>query len=98
LKKTKEKEHYLKEIYKLVELDEKVSVSQLSLKLGVSKSSVSNMLKKLVSMGLVSTGPYKPILLTKKGNNLSKKLLLNTGLLNLFLLMLWVSGQTKFMR
>jgi DtxR family Mn-dependent transcriptional regulator len=98
LKKTKEKEHYLKEIYKLVELDEKVSVSQLSLKLGVSKSSVSNMLKKLVSMGLVSTGPYKPILLTKKGNNLSKKLLLNTGLLNLFLLMLWASGQTKFTR
>ena len=49
--KTKEKEHYLKEIYKLVESDEKVSVSQLSLKLGVSKSSVSNMLKKLVCMG-----------------------------------------------
>ena len=45
MKKTKEKEHYLKEIYKLVESDEKVSVSQLSLKLGVSKSSVSNMLK-----------------------------------------------------
>ena len=50
--KTKEKEHYLKEIYKLVESDEKVSVSQLSLKLGVSKSSVSNMLKKLVVWGL----------------------------------------------
>ena len=98
MKKTKEKEHYLKEIYKLVESDEKVSVSQLSLKLGVSKSSVSNMLKKLVSMGLVSTGPYKPILLTKKGITFLRKLLLNTDLLNLFLLMLWASVQTKFMR
>tara|TARA_B100000925_G_scaffold286747_1_gene264931 strand:- start:4672 stop:5082 length:411 start_codon:yes stop_codon:yes gene_type:complete len=85
LKKTKEKEHYLKEIYKLVESDEKVSVSQLSLKLGVSKSSVSNMLKKLVSMGLVSTGPYKPILLTKKGNNLSKKIVAKHRLIESFL-------------
>ncbi len=85
MKKTKEKEHYLKEIYKLVESDEKVSVSQLSLKLGVSKSSVSNMLKKLVSMGLVSTGPYKPILLTKKGNNLSKKIVAKHRLIESFL-------------
>lgn len=85
MKKTKEKEHYLKEIYKLVESDEKVSVSQLSLKLGVSKSSVSNMLKKLVGMGLVSTGPYKPILLTKKGNNLSKKIVAKHRLIESFL-------------
>ena len=85
MKKTKEKEHYLKEIYKLVESDEKVSVSQLSLKLGVSKSSVSNMLKKLVSMGLVSTGPYLPILLTKKGNNLSKKIVAKHRLIESFL-------------
>ena len=85
MKKTKEKEHYLKEIYKLVESDEKVSVSQLSLKLAVSKSSVSNMLKKLVSMGLVSTGPYKPILLTKKGNNLSKKIVAKHRLIESFL-------------
>ena len=85
MKKTKEKEHYLKEIYKLVESDEKVSVSQLSLKLGISKSSVSNMLKKLVSMGLVSTGPYKPILLTKKGNNLSKKIVAKHRLIESFL-------------
>ena len=45
LKTTKEKEHYIKEIYKLIEDNKKVSVSSLSTTLGVSKSSVSNMLK-----------------------------------------------------
>ena len=45
MKKTKEKEHYLKEIYKL-EIDNKpISVSCLSNLLLVSKSSVSNMIK-----------------------------------------------------
>ena len=43
------------------------------------------MLKKLVSMGLVSTGPYKPILLTKKGNNLSKKIVAKHRLIESFL-------------
>ena len=70
MKTTKEKEHYIKEIYKLIEDNKKVSVSSLSTTLGVSKSSVSNMLKKLVKMGLVNTAPYQPIILTKKGRNL----------------------------
>ena len=74
MKTTKEKEHYIKEIYKLIEDNKKVSVSSLSTTLGVSKSSVSNMLKKLVKMGLVNTAPYQPIILTKKGRNLSEKI------------------------
>ena len=48
MKKTKEKEHYLKEIYRLEMANELISVSSLSKVLGVSKSSVSNMIKKLV--------------------------------------------------
>lgn len=62
LKTTKEKEHYIKEIYKLLEDKEKVSVSSISRTLAVSKSSVSNMLKKLVKMELVNTAPYQPII------------------------------------
>ena len=53
MKTTKEKEHYIKEIYKLIENNKKVSVSSLSFTLGVSKSSVTNMLKILVKMQLV---------------------------------------------
>ena len=85
MKTTKEKEHYIKEIYKLIEDNKKVSVSSLSTTLGVSKSSVSNMLKKLVKMGLVNTAPYQPIILTKKGENLSEKIVAKHRLIESFL-------------
>ena len=85
MKTTKEKEHYIKEIYKLIEDNKKVSVSSLSTTLGVSKSSVSNMLKKLVKMGLVNTAPYQPIILTKEGKNLSEKIVAKHRLIESFL-------------
>ena len=72
MKTTKEKEHYIKEIYKLIENNKKVSVSSLSFTLGVSKSSVTNMLKKLVKMQLVDTAPYKPITLTIDGKKVAE--------------------------
>ena len=59
MKKTKEKEHYLKEIYKLEINNKQISVSGLSKLLLVSKSSVSNMIKKLVTMNLLNSAPYK---------------------------------------
>ena len=85
MKTTKEKEHYIKEIYKLIEDNKKVSVSSLSTTLGVSKSSVSNMLKKLVKMGLVNTAPYQPIILTQKGKTLSEKIVAKHRLIESFL-------------
>ncbi|MFL2611831.1 MAG: metal-dependent transcriptional regulator [Flavobacteriaceae bacterium] len=85
MKTTKEKEHYIKEIYKLLEDNKKVSVSSLSTTLGVSKSSVSNMLKKLVKMGLVNTAPYQPIILTQKGKTLSEKIVAKHRLIESFL-------------
>ena len=60
MKKTIEKENYLKSIYKLEEKNEGITVTALSTLLNVSKSTVSNMLNKLVRMGLVNTSPYKP--------------------------------------
>ena len=85
LKTTKEKEHYIKEIYKLIENNKKVSVSSLSFTLGVSKSSVTNMLKKLVKMQLVDTAPYKPITLTIDGKKLSEKIVAQHRLVESFL-------------
>jgi DtxR family Mn-dependent transcriptional regulator len=85
LKTTKEKEHYIKVIYKLLETNKKVSVSTISKSLGVSKSSVSNMLKKLVKMELVKTAPYQPILLSKKGKKNAEKIVAKHRLIESFL-------------
>ena len=49
-------------------------------------------------MGLVSTGPYKPILLTKKGNNLSKKIVAKHRLIESFLVDVMGLVQMKFMK
>jgi Mn-dependent DtxR family transcriptional regulator len=67
MKKTIEKENYLKAFYKLEEKDQEISVTALSQYFRVSKSTVSNMIKKLVKMGFVNTEPYKPIILTESG-------------------------------
>ena len=53
MKNTKEKEHYLKEILRLEMAAKTVSVSCIAEVLGVSKSSVSNMIKKLVCLALL---------------------------------------------
>ena len=67
MKKTIEKENYLKALYRFEEKGVKIKVTSLSENFKVSKSTVSNMINKLVKMGFVDTKPYKPILLTKKG-------------------------------
>ena len=85
MKKTKEKEHYVKLIFKLQEQQMSVSVSTLSQKLGVSKSSVTNMLKKLVQMELVDTAPYRPIALTEAGVAMAKEVVAKHRLIEAFL-------------
>jgi Mn-dependent DtxR family transcriptional regulator len=77
LKTTKEKEHYIKVIYKLLEANKKVSVSTISKSLGVSKSSVSNMLKKLVKMSLLRLLLINLFYFQKKEKKMLKKLLQN---------------------
>jgi len=85
MKKTKEKEHYLKEIYKLEVSDQTVTVSGLSVVFGISKSSVSNMVKKLVAMKLLSSAPYKAIELTSEGRELARTIVAKHRLVELFL-------------
>ena len=85
MKKTKEKEHYLKEIYKLEASDQIVSVSVLSDLFDISKPSVSNMIKKLVTMKLLDSAPYKPIILTSKGRKLAQTVVAKHRLIELFL-------------
>ena len=85
MKKTKEKEHYLKEIYRLEANGQSVTVSMLSKIFSISKSSVSNMVKKLVAMELLSSAPYKSIVLTEKGKKMGQIIVAKHRLVESFL-------------
>jgi DtxR family Mn-dependent transcriptional regulator len=85
MKKTTEKENYLKAFYKLEEKSKEISVTALSEYFKVSKSTVSNMIKKLVKMGYVDTQPYKPILLTDAGKAKAIEIISKHRLIELYL-------------
>lgn len=85
MKKTIEKENYLKTIYKFEEKNKKVTVTALSIFFKVSKSTVSNMLNKLVKMGFIDTMPYKPIELTSKGRKKAIEIISKHRLIELYL-------------
>lgn len=69
------KEDYLRAIYHLIEEnnDENVKSVDLSKYLEIAKSSVSEMLKKLMKNGLIRQSHYGKITLTKKGFIEAKK-------------------------
>jgi len=85
MKKTIEKENYLKAFYKLEEKKNEISVTALSKYFKVSKSTVSNMIKKLVKMGFVDTEPYKEILLTNAGKKKAVEIISKHRLIELYL-------------
>lgn len=85
MKKTIEKENYLKALYKLEEKNNEITVTALSDYFKVSKSTVSNMLKKLVVMGLVNTKPYRAIVLTKLGKTKAIEIISKHRLIELYL-------------
>ena len=85
MKKTVEKENYLKIIYKKQEKELPVNVTSLSHYFNVSKSTVSNMIKKLVLMGLIDRKPYKPILLTSLGKTKATEIISKHRLIELYL-------------
>ena len=85
MKNTKEKDHYLKEIFRLEMSGQSISVSALSEVLGVSKSSVSNMIKKLVAMNLLNSAPYKSIEFTSHGRELARTIVAKHRLIESFL-------------
>ena len=85
MKKTVEKENYLKIIYKKQEKELPVNVTSLSHYFNVSKSTVSNMIKKLVLMGLIDSKPYKPIILTSLGKTKATEIISKHRLIELYL-------------
>ena len=85
MQKTIEKENYLKTLYKLEEKSKLATVTSLAKHFKVSKSTVSNMIKKLMLMKLVDTQPYKPILLTNNGKKKAVEVISKHRLIELYL-------------
>ena len=61
------KENYLKAIYAIAHEKGKVTLSELSHKLSVSKPTVNNMVNKLEAKGWVNFKKHKPISLASEG-------------------------------
>ncbi|AJT41389.1 metal-dependent transcriptional regulator [Psychromicrobium lacuslunae] len=79
-------EDYVKVIYAYTEWQDKpINSSQLAIRLGVANSSVSEMVRKLKELGLVTHQPYSSIELTKQGLTLALSMVRRHRLLETYL-------------
>ena len=76
---------YLKEIYKLQEGEEAVSVTALAREQGVAAGSASEMVKKLAALELVQHEPYRGVRLTPAGERVAVEVIRHHRLLELYL-------------
>jgi len=87
--KNKSREDYLRTIYSIYEKQEDkpqgVKSIDIANSLGISKPSVSVMIKKLTKRGFLKAEPYSNIFLTKRGLNEAKKLVHKYEVIELFL-------------
>jgi DtxR family Mn-dependent transcriptional regulator len=75
---------YLKTIYKLQETGP-VSTTKIAKELNISGASVTGMLKRLASMGMVDYNSYKGVKLTSNGEKIALEILRHHRLLELYL-------------
>ncbi len=78
-------EDYLKAIFRIQHDGEAVSNQRLTEELGLSGASVTNMLKRLHELRLIEHTPYRPITLTRTGNDVALEVIRHHRLLELFL-------------
>ncbi|HEX3224563.1 MAG TPA: metal-dependent transcriptional regulator [Gaiellaceae bacterium] len=78
-------QHYLREIYKLGDAGELVSVTALARAQEVSPASASAMVKKLAALGLAEHEPYRGISLTPAGERVALEVIRHHRLLELYL-------------
>jgi DtxR family Mn-dependent transcriptional regulator len=76
---------YVKEIYKLEASGRRVTTSALAKELGVSAPSVTSMLKKLATLGLVEHERYRGATLTPKGERVALEVIRHHRLLEQYL-------------
>ena len=78
-------QHYLREIYKLGQVGERVSVTALARAQRVSPASASAMVKKLAALGLAEHVPYRGVSLTPSGERVALEVIRHHRLLELYL-------------
>ncbi len=78
-------EDYLKAIYKLGRNDDRVTTSAIAERLEVSPASVTNMVKKLAEMNLLTHEPYRGVALTGAGEKIALETIRHHRLLELYL-------------
>src|SRR5690606_2976618 len=78
-------ENYLKAMFNLSEKNGEVSVNDLSKVLQIKMPTVNNMVKKLAAKGLVNYQIYKPVSLTKEGENAALLIIRKHRLTEMFL-------------
>ncbi|MFA6570124.1 MAG: metal-dependent transcriptional regulator [Bacteroidota bacterium] len=81
---TQSVQDYLKAIFKL-QTDDAVSTTEISKEMDVSGASVTGMLKRLSSMGLVDYNSYKGVRLTDFGTKIALEIIRHHRLLELYL-------------
>jgi DtxR family Mn-dependent transcriptional regulator len=77
-------EDYLKAIYKLQE-EGRVSTSELAARMEVSAASVTNMVKRLSTLGLVTYASYKGVRLSQTGEKIALEIIRHHRLLETYL-------------
>lgn len=82
---TSTEENYLKTLFHLSEKSGKVSISELSKALEVSKPTANSMMKNLEAQGLVTYEKYKPLVLTGKGKKAAALILRKHRLTEMYL-------------
>ena len=82
---TAAEQDYLKAIYKLQEIDSRVSTKDLADHLEISAASVTGMLKRLADKGLVRHTRYRGAVLTSRGERVALDVLRRHRLIELFL-------------
>jgi DtxR family Mn-dependent transcriptional regulator len=78
-------QHYLREIYKLGDGDERVTVTALARALAVSPASASGMVKKLAALDLLVHERYRGVSLTPAGERVAIEVIRHHRLLELYL-------------
>ena len=78
-------QHYLREIYKLGQASDRVSVTALARAQSVSPASASAMVKKLDALGLAEHVPYRGVSLTPSGERVALEVIRHHRLLELYL-------------
>jgi DtxR family transcriptional regulator, Mn-dependent transcriptional regulator len=78
-------QHYLREIYKLSQEHDRVSVTALARAQKVSAASASAMVKKLTALGLAEHARYRGVALTPAGERVALEVIRHHRLLELYL-------------